>query len=408
MNRQARKKENAGIAASKLRSADLVRLGASGLRTRPTRAILSSIGIAIGIAAMIAVVGISTSSQAKLNNQIASLGTNLLSAVPAPLAGGAQGATAALSPTAAAQVALLSGVTAASSIATVPNATVYRNQFINKNATAGITTAGAKLNLLAVVGASLHSGTWLTPITAQFPYVVLGAKAAQSLGINTPGDQILVGGRYLTVLGILNPVILAPELDYLALVGTPAAASLYGSNNAPSNVYERSSDEAVAKIQTLLAPTISPQNPANVLVSRPSDALAAKAAIDQTFAGLLLGLGAVALLVGGIGVANTMIISVLERRKEIGLRRALGAARKHIATQFLVEAVFLSAGGGLLGIVLGLAATALYASTKSWPLAIPPEILAGALIATILIGAIAGIYPAIRAARIPPALALSR
>lgn len=396
---------NPAMAPSQLLAADLLRLGANGLRTRPTRAILSSIGIAIGIAAMIAVVGISTSSQATLNNQINALGTNLLTAAPAKLP---NGETATLSPTAAAQVALLDGVTGAASLSTVPHASVFRNQFINKNQTAGITTASTQLNLLTLVGATIKEGHWLTPATERAPSVVLGSKAAHSLGISGPGDQVLVGGHYLTVTGILNPVVLTPELDYLALIGTPLATDLYHSTNTATAVYERSSDGTVAGIRTLLAPTISPQNPGNVLVSRPSDVLAAKAAIDQTFTGLLLGLGSVALLVGGIGVANTMIISVLERRREIGLRRALGAARTHIATQFLIEAALLSAGGGLIGVLLGYGATAAYTATKQWPLTIPAEILAAALIATILIGAIAGIYPAIRAARTPPALALSR
>ncbi len=142
-------------------------------------------------------------------------------------------------------------------------------------------------------------------------------------------------------------------------------------------------------------------------MSRPSDALAAQQAADETFTGLLLGLGAVALLVGGVGVANTMVISVLERRPEIGLRRSLGATRGQIRVQFLAESLLLSVLGGVTGVLLGLGVTALYASTQGWPTVVPLWAAGGGLLATLLIGAVAGLYPAMRAARLSPTEALS-
>jgi ABC-type antimicrobial peptide transport system permease subunit len=157
----------------------------------------------------------------------------------------------------------------------------------------------------------------------------------------------------------------------------------------------------------VLPRTINPENPNEVDVSRPSDALEARAAAAGAFTNLLLGLGAVALLVGGVGVANTMVISVLERRREIGLRRSLGATRGQVRTQFLAESLLLSALGGVAGVLLGAVTTVAFAEYRNWPPVIPSWALAGAVVATLAIGTVAGIYPAMRAARLSPTVALT-
>lgn len=388
---------------SKLLGHDLLRLGTAGLRARPARAILSALGIAIGIAAMIAVVGISASSQAKLNEQLASLGTNLLTAQAGKNFFGDQ---TKLPPDTVAKVGLIDGVDKASSIAAL-DVPVYRSRLSDPDATGGIGAMVADLGLLHVTGGKLASGRWLDNATGRYPTVVLGSKAAERLGIVTPGTQIWLGGTGFIVIGILNPVPLAPELDTGAMIGKQIAAKLFGFAGNPTTLYERSTDERVDDVRSLLGRTVSPQSPTNVEVSRPSDALAAKNAADQAFTGLLVGLGSIALLVGGIGVANTMIISVLERRREIGLRRALGATRGHIRSQFLAEALLLSTFGGILGVVLGTGVTAAMALGNGWPLALPPQTVAIAVAATFVIGAVAGLYPAIRAARTPPTAALN-
>ncbi|MBD0739040.1 ABC transporter permease [Streptomyces sp. CBMA29] len=388
---------------SRLLGRDLLRLGTVGLRTRPARAILSALGIAIGIAAMIAVVGISASSQAKLNAQLAQLGTNLLTAQAGK---SLFGQDTKLPQDTIAKVGLLDGVESTSGYGDL-DVSVYRSHLSDKDATGGITARAADLRLLDTVGARLAAGSWLNAATAKFPAVVLGSKTAERLGVVTPGSQVWLGGRYFTVVGILEAVPLAPELDTSALVGTPVARSQFGYDGSPTVVYERSADAAVDSVRSRLGRTVNPRAPDEVTVSRPSDALAAKNAADQAFTGLLVGLGSVALLVGGIGVANTMIISVLERRREIGLRRALGATRRHIRAQFLAEALLLSALGGVLGSALGVAVTAGFAVIKDWPLSVPPVTLLIAVGATLFIGAVAGLYPAIRAARTHPTAALS-
>jgi putative ABC transport system permease protein len=209
------------------------------------------------------------------------------------------------------------------------------------------------------------------------------------------------------VVGILQPVPLAPELDTAALVGWPVAQSLLDFDGYPTTIYTRTREDAVTDVQSVLAATANPEHPDQVQVSRPSDALAAKQAANTTLNGLLLGLGAVALLVGGVGVANTMVISVLERRSEIGLRRSLGATRGQIRLQFFAESLLLSLLGGVGGVLLGVALTYVYSSYQGWPAVVPAWATAGGLGATLVVGGLAGLYPAWRAARLSPTEALA-
>jgi putative ABC transport system permease protein len=391
---------------ARLRPGDVLRVGGAGLRTRPLRVFLSALGIAIGIAAMIAVVGISSSSRAQLDRQLAALGTNLLTVAPGATLFGKD---ATLPDESVGMISRIGPVRQVAAIGKVPDTNVYRSDRIPAAQTGGMTVQAAHLDLLDTVTADLADGTWLNPATARYPAVVLGSSTARRLGIGAAGErvQVYLGHKWFTVIGILNPAPLAPELDSAALVGWPAAQTYLHFDGHPTTIYTRSDDNAVEAVRAVLAATANPQAPNEVQVSRPSDALAARQATNRAFTGLLVGLGAVALLVGGVGVANTMVISVLERRAEIGLRRALGATRGQILLQFLAESLLLSALGGIGGVLAGLAVTALYASTQTWPAVVPAWATAGGLAATLLIGAVAGLYPAIRAARLAPTEALA-
>jgi putative ABC transport system permease protein len=389
---------------SQLLYSDVYRVGAAGLRARPTRVVLSALGIAIGIAAMIAVVGLSTSSQARLNEQLAALGTNLLTIQPGTSITGQAATLPAESP---GKVGLIPGVAKAGAVATLPDVDVYRSRLIDPGQTGGLEVRAADLELLDLLGGTLREGTWLTKATANHPTVVLGGIAADRLGIVSPGSQIWLGDTQFTVVGVLDALPLAPELDTSALIGKAYATARFDWDGKPTTIYERSADAEVGTVRDLLPRTVNPETPETVAVSRPSDALAAKNAANLTFTGLLVGLGSVALLVGGIGVANTMVISVLERRHEIGLRRALGATRGHIRIQFLAEALLLSALGGVVGAAVGFGAIAVFAKMRGWPVAVPPVVFAAGIGATILIGAVAGLYPAIRASKTPPTASLN-
>lgn len=389
---------------SRLRASDLVALGFHGLRAHPMRATLSALGIAIGIAAMIAVIGISTSSEARVQEKIASLGTNQLT-----VSAGKDlfGKASTLPSDAVERVSRIDGVEAVAWLGTLESLSVYRNAMINEGANSGLTIAATDHALLAATRAELRAGSWLNAATEQFPAVALGATAAKRLGIHTVGSQIWLGGQEFTVVGILQPVPLAPELDTMALIGGEIATKLFGFSGAPTTLYERSGDEAVAAVRDLIPPTVNPEAPNEVSVSRPSDALAAQHTIDQAFTGLLVGVGSIALLVGGIGVANTMVITVLERRREIGLRRSLGATRAHIRHQFLVEAVLLASYGGVVGTLLGCGITAVVAQANGWALAIPLFVIGAGVVVTVVVGAVAGVLPAVRAARTSPTVALA-
>ncbi|MEV6299768.1 ABC transporter permease [Actinoplanes sp. NPDC051861] len=386
---------------ARLSGSDLLRLGGSGLRARPLRAVLSALGIAIGIAAMVAVVGISTSSAASLDRALAALGTNMLTVAPGDTMFGEE---ATLPDDALPMIKRIGPVTSATATGVVNDTSVYRTDQVPKGETGGLSVLAAQLDLLGTVGAEIASGSWLNAATGRYPVVVLGDAAARRLGAV---PSVYIGGRWYPVAGVLRQVPLAPELDNAVLIGWDAAKSYLGFDGHATTIYTRSVESQVEAVQAVLAPTANPESPDEVQVSNPSDALAARRAASTTFTALLLGLGAVALLVGGIGVANTMVISVLERRAEIGLRRSLGATRGQIRTQFVAESLLLSLFGGAGGVLAGFVVTLIYAITQGWPTVVPLWAVAGGIGATLVIGAVAGLYPAIRAARLAPTEALA-
>ena len=395
----------ATLGRRRLQLSDLTRLSTVGLRTRKLRAGLSALGIAIGVAAIVAVLGLSASSQAGLLAEINQLGTNLLTVSNGQAI---TGGTAELPTTAPGMIGRISGVQQVQSTGTVNFANAYRTPYIPSVDTRGLTVQAASLGVLSVLATTVAQGQYLNAATAQEPVAVLGAVAAQLLGIDRiyPDERIWLGGQWFYLIGILEPAVLAPAIDTSVLVGYPAAKKYLGYDGHPSTIYLRAQTDRVNAVDNFLAPTANPESPSEVNVSQPSDALVAQADAKSALNGLFLGLGAVALLVGAVGVANIMIISVLERRSEIGLRRALGATKGHIRTQFLSEAVLLGLLGGAVGVALGAASTAIYAHTEHWATIIPTEAWTGGIAASIIIGALAGLSPALRAARLSPTQAL--
>jgi len=398
----------------RLRLDDGLRVASVGLRSRPLRAALSALGIAIGTAAIVGVLGLSASSQAGLIAEINQLGTNMLTVEAGQsFTGGA----AQLPLEAPARITLLDNVQQVAHTALMKNEKVYRNSMIPAANSRGLEVRATSLNLLSVLNTGVARDDWLNEGTASEPVAVLGSVAARQLGIDRlfPDQRIWLGGQWFNVAGILDPSPLAPAIDASALIGYPAAQKylgyvslVRGEENAgpPSTIYVRAATGHEAAVQSLLAQTANPEAPYEVNVSQPSDVLTARAAAAGAFNSLFLGLGVVALIVGAVGVANIMIISVLERRSEIGLRRALGATKNQIRTQFLAESILLAVIGGVVGVLAGAAATAVYASSKGWAIVIPVEAWSGGIASAILIGAFAGLMPAVRASRMPPTVAL--
>ena len=402
------------VDGGRLEPGDWLRVASVGLRARPLRAALSALGIAIGTAAIVGVLGLSSSSQAGLIAEINQLGTNLLTVQPGQsLTGG----PAQLPREAPARITLLDDVQQVAHTALVANENVYRSSAIPVAETGGLEVQAASLSLLSVLGTGIARGVWLNAGTAREPVVVLGAVAAQQLGIDRayPSKRIWLGSQWFDVAGILKPSPLTPDIDVSALIGYSAARTYLGyvsvvhgqlEAGSPSTIYVRAATGHEAAVQTLLAQTADPEAPYEAVVSQPSDALTARADAAGAFNSLFLGLGVVALIVGAVGVANIMIISVLERRSEIGLRRSLGATKAQIRTQFLAESILLAVIGGTVGVLAGAAATAVYASSKGWAVVIPVEAWTGGIASAILIGALAGLLPALRASRMSPTAAL--
>jgi putative ABC transport system permease protein len=392
---------------ARLRPGDLAALAAVGLRTGKLRAGLSALGIAIGVAAIVAVLGLAASSSAALLAEIQALGTNLLTVTNGQTL---TGTTAELPAAAPGMIARLPGVTGVQDTGAVSGVSVYKSPLIPAGETNALSVDAATVGLPATAGTSLAQGSYLNSATEREPVAVLGAAAAQRLGIDRirPGMRIWAGGQWFYVTGILSPDTYAPEIDSAVLIGFPAAEKYLGFDGNPSQIYVRTvnTPAVTTRVDSLLGDQANPENPNQVDVSQPSSALTAQADTKGALDTLFLGLGAIALLVGAIGVANIMVISVLERRSEIGLRRALGATKGQIRIQFLAEAILLSLAGGVIGVVLGAAATAIYAHAHGEAVVIPPEAWAGGLAAAVIIGAAAGLLPAIRAARLSPTQAL--
>ena len=411
LDRRDEHASGAAVAAARpvrLAVRDLLGLGLLGIRTRKSRAALSALGIAIGIATMIVVTAVPASSQARLNRDLSALGTNMLQVS----AQADQDPPAFLPNESPAMVRRIGPVTRVGAVGNT-HALVHRSDRTDPEDGSGLRVSAASLDLLPAINAHIQQGQWLTPTTAAFPAVVLGSVAASRLGIPTldtgpgPNPQVMIGRTWFTVVGILAPVPLLTEVDRSVLVGWPAAAAHLNFDAHPTILYIQATESAIEQVRAVLPETVNPQQPDDVSVTRPSDALAAKRATEKAFSSLFLALAGVALLVGGIGVANTMVISVLERRAEIGLRRALGANKGQIRSQFLTESVALATLGGLAGTGLGLVAALAYATHQHWPLVIPLfSVLAGPG-GAVVVGVLAGVYPSMRAAALPPTEALA-
>ena len=390
----------------RLKIKDLFFVALYGVRARRGRAALTSIGIGIGIAAIVAVTGISASGRADLLATLESLGTNLIKASPQA---GFFGTQEKLPDGVVGMVERIGPVEEVTST-TQTDLIVRRSDFISEFEGGGISTIVTSPELLQVVGGNLIEGRFIQDGLSNIPVTVLGSVTASRLGINTleTPTKILIGNEWFGVVGIIDELKIHPDLDRSVFIGYGVAKTLFDIDKEPTTIYVRANPTYIEDVVEVIAPSMNPENPDQVQVSRPSDALEAQEAADAAFTNLLLGLGSVALLVGGVAIANVMVMSVLERRMEIGVRRSIGATRREIRYQFLLESIVLSGIGGLVGVVLGTGITLGYTNYTDIVFSIPVSQVLGAIPLALLIGAISGVYPAIKASKIQPAEAVRK
>ena len=389
----------------RLTPADLARTAWLGIAGRPQRTVLAALGVALGIAALIALTGVSASNRAHLLAELDALGADL--AVVTPATAGDQPAVP-LPESAPEQVARQDGVERVGVFETAPEGlSVYRTDLVPETETNGISVSVARPDVREAISAELSSGRWFDDATRGLPVTVLGATAAERLGANRAGDRVLVGGEWYGVLGILGSAGLATDIDTAAILGDRWVRAHFTGDTIGgiAAIYVRAEPGRIDAVRDILAAAASPGSPF-VAVTKLSDLARARTSADDSLAALGVALAGIALLVGGVGIANTMVVSVLERRGEIGLRRALGARPGQIAVQFVTEATVLSLIGGLAGVTLGAGAAAVVAALTRQVLVIPPEALAAGPLLAVLVGAVAGLPPAVRAAGLPPPPAL--
>ncbi len=391
---------------NKLRTRDLFFVAVYGVKARKGRAALTSIGIGIGIAAIVAVSGIAASGSADLLSTLESLGTNLVKASPQA---GFFGTQEELPEGVIGMVERIGPVEEVTST-TQTDLLVRRSNFISEFEGGGISTIVTSSELLNVIGGKLSEGRFITDGLADLPVTVLGSVTAKRLGITnlSKPTKILIDDEWFGVIGIVEELKIHPDLDRSVFIGYGAAKKLFDINEEPTTIYLRANPTFIEDVVEVIAPSMNPENPDQVEVSRPSDALEAQQAVEASFTNLLLGLGSVALLVGGVAIANVMVMSVLERRMEIGVRRSIGATRREIRYQFLLESVVLSGIGGLVGVMLGSLITLAYTNYTNIVFSIPVWQILGAVVLALLIGAISGVYPAIKASKIQPAEAVRK
>ena len=391
---------------NKLRTRDLFFVAVYGVKARKGRAALTSIGIGIGIAAIVAVSGIAASGSADLLSTLESLGTNLVKASPQA---GFFGTQEELPEGVIGMVERIGPVEEVTST-TQTDLLVRRSNFISEFEGGGISTIVTSSELLNVIGGKLSEGRFITDGLSDLPVTVLGSVTAKRLGITnlSKPTKILIDDEWFGVIGIVEELKIHPDLDRSVFIGYGAAKKLFDINEEPTTIYLRANPTFIEDVVEVIAPSMNPENPDQVEVSRPSDALEAQQAVEASFTNLLLGLGSVALLVGGVAIANVMVMSVLERRMVIGVRRSIGATRREIRYQFLLESIVLSGIGGLVGVMLGSLITLAYTNYTNIVFSIPVWQILGAVVLALLIGAISGVYPAIKASKIQPAEAVRK
>lgn len=389
------------------RIADLLHSAWIGATGRRSRTVLAALGIALGIAAYVALSGIAASNQSALLARLDALGANLQVVTP--------GQDAARQPIPLPQyaprtLARQPQVERVGVFDTTPeNVRIFKNELVPKSNGNALALSVMRPGALDALGASLTQGHGIDADNEHLPVAVLGSEAAYRLGVTGVGDRVLIDDAWYGVVGILDPVPQARSFDSSVIIGSKYAKAHYPDQAKTigriSAIYVRTKPGDAEALRRMLAHAANLTG-SGVSVNASADLSEARNTTDDSLTTLGLMIGVIALAVGGMSIANMMIVTVMERRGEIGLRRALGATPGAIRMQFVTEAAMLSAFGGLAGIGIGAGTAMAVAVSAHQPMALDWGSLPLAWCAAVLVGILAGIYPASRAARLTPTEAL--
>jgi putative ABC transport system permease protein len=388
---------------------ELVRLALSRLRTARVRAALTMLGVVIGVASVVALVSVGKGTTSQITSRLNGLGTNLLTISPT----GRNGATTTLTLDDANAIAQIDTVAAvAPELQT--QAVVAAGRTTTTTSIIGTSSAYASVRAYDV-----WQGTFLTDTTvaSSLRVAVLGATVADALGLDATaiGTQVSIGGLPFEVIGILQPKggsgFQDPDNEVLVPIGV-VQKYFVGGNQVRTIGVSVASADAIQSARDLITNLLRTRHGITATASDDfsifdqAQLLDAATSISGTLTLLLGGIASISLLVGGIGIMNIMLVSVRERTREIGIRKALGAKARDILSQFLIEALTLSLIGGLIGIAFGLAVSALIGRVAGWGFSIDPGTMAIATLFSLVVGVVFGVWPARQAARLDPIAAL--
>ncbi len=404
------------------------RTGLDAVLSHRLRSTLTVVGIMIGITAVILTVGLGEGAQQQVGSEITALGSNLLTVTPGSTtsSSGIRGGFGSASTLTTGDAAALDSKIVAPDIRAVAPADSESENLVAGTTNWTTTVVGTDPSWLTVRGRSMTEGRFIDThdLATRATVVVLGATTAEELfSFRDPvGESVNVDGVPMEVIGVLNTVgsssssSTTSDPDDQAIVPlTTASSLLFGGTSrdsvsqiliqaSSSSTLSAAYQEADAELLSLHA--ITTASDADFTITSEQQVLSTATSVDRTLTVLLGGIAGISLLVGGIGVMNIMLVSVTERIREIGLRKALGATPRVIRRQFLVEASVLGTVGGLLGAVLGIIGAEVLPHFISDPITVSPVAAVGAIVVAIVIGIVFGVYPASRAAKLPPIDAL--
>jgi len=385
---------------------EILGVALAGLGARKVRTALIALGPMLGVASIIAAVGMSQSAKGDLRAKLQKLGTNLIVVEASDTFGGASGSQAKLPKEAvqrAYRVPMVEKVAPVVELSNIQVSPTRESQ--DYFSTLPVAVRVADTNLPAVLGAKLRAGRWLddADATTGTRAAVIGSDLAKNFTyLNDEIRTIRLNGVDYAVVGVLDPVDLVPAANSSVYIPHVAAKRDFDADPEPTTMYVRVRNGTTDRAKSMLPVAIALGGDETVTTTVPSSLLQAEAQVDKTLQAVVIAMGALALVVGGVGIANVMSISVIQRSSEIGIRRAIGHTRSIIGSQFLIEAFLVGIAGGAAGALIGSIAVYVGSHVEHWTFTLEPFLLVWAGGLAVFVATVAGIYPATKAARLEP------